>query len=117
MVTVTGKLAEPNPGEILKLKGRWLNHPKYGKQFKITNYESVEPASAYGIEKYLGSGMIKGIGPVMAKKIVDKFKEDSLKVIENDIQKLTQIDNIGPKRIKKIKKAWDAQKDIRDVMI
>ncbi len=117
LVTITGNLIVPNPGEIIKMKGEWINHPKYGEQFKIIHYKTMIPASVYGIEKYLGSGLIKGIGPVMAKRIVKRFSEKSLDVIEKDIEKLVEVDGIGKKRIGMIKKAWDEQKEIREVMI
>ncbi len=117
LVTIIGNLIVPNPGEIIKMKGEWINHPKYGEQFKIIHYKTMIPASVYGIEKYLGSGLIKGIGPVMAKRIVKRFSEKSLDVIEKDIEKLVEVDGIGKKRIGMIKKAWDEQKEIREVMI
>ncbi len=116
-VTVTGKIISPTPGEIIEARGEWRNHPRYGRQFEISEYKSLEPVSSRGIEKYLGSGLIKGIGPVMASKIVEKFGEDSLEIIENDIKRLGEIEGIGRKRIGMIKKAWDDQKEIRDVMI
>ena len=117
LVTIAGNLLSPSPGEIIKMKGEWVNHPKYGEQFKVVHYKTMLPASVYGIEKYLGSGLIKGIGPVMAKRIVNMFGEESLDVIEKDIEKLTEVDGIGEKRIEMIKKAWDEQKEIREVML
>jgi len=117
LVTIVGNLMAPSPGEILKMKGEWTNHPKFGEQFKIVHYKSTVPASVYGIEKYLGSGLIKGIGPVMAKRIVKKFGKDTLDVIETDIEKLAEVDGIGKKRIGMIKTAWDTQKEIRQVML
>jgi len=117
LVTVVGNLMAPTPGEILKLKGEWTNHPKYGEQFKIVQYKTTVPASVYGIQKYLGSGLIKGIGPVMAKRIVKKFGEQTLDIIEDEIDKLEQVAGIGRKRIRMIRKAWDDQKEIRDVML
>ncbi len=117
LVTVVGNLLSVIPGEILKLKGEWKTHPKYGEQFQVESYESIVPATVKGIEKYLGSGLIKGIGPVMAKRLVNKFGIDTLNVIENDIQQLRQVEGFGTKRIAMIQKAWDEQKDIRNVMI
>jgi exodeoxyribonuclease V alpha subunit len=107
----------PTPGEIIKMRGEWANHPKYGEQFKIVHYKTTVPASVYGIEKYLGSGLIKGIGPVMAKRIVKKFGKKTLDVIEEDIEKLAEVEGIGEKRIGMIQKAWDEQKEIREVML
>ena len=117
LVTIVGNLMAPMPGEIIKMRGEWANHPKYGEQFKIVHYKTTVPASVYGIEKYLGSGLIKGIGPVMAKRIVKKFGKETLDVIEENIESLDQVDGIGEKRIGMIKKAWDEQKEIREVML
>ena len=117
LVTVVGNLMAPKPGEILKMKGEWANHPKYGEQFKIAHYRTAVPASVYGIQKYLGSRLIKGIGPVMAKRIVKKFGKKTLEIIEKNIEKLAEVDGVGKKRIEMIKKAWDEQKEIREVML
>jgi exodeoxyribonuclease V alpha subunit len=117
LVTVVGHVVNPTPGEILALQGEWGRHPKYGEQFKIVSCESTIPATVTGIEKYLGSGLIKGLGPVMAERIVKKFKEETLNVIELHVEKLATIGGIGPKRIAMIKKAWAEQKEIRAIMI
>jgi exodeoxyribonuclease V alpha subunit len=117
LVTVVGNLMAPTPGEIIKMYGEWVNHPKYGKQLKVDRYRSLVPASVYGIEKYLGSGLIKGIGPVMARRIVERFGKMTIDIIEKEIEKLTEVDGIGGKRIEMIKKAWEDQKEIREVMI
>jgi exodeoxyribonuclease V alpha subunit len=117
LVTVVGNLLSVNPGEVLKLQGEWHFHPKFGEQFKIVSYESVVPASVKGIEKYLGSGLIKGIGPVIAKRLVSQFGLETLNIIETDIQKLHDVEGIGDKRIQMIRKAWDDQKEIREVML
>jgi len=116
-VTVIGNIVNPTPGEIIKMRGEWGNHPKFGEQFKIVFCQTTTPASVHGIEKYLGSGLVKGIGPVMAKRIVQMFKETTLDVIENEIEKLAAVEGIGQKRIGRIKKAWEEQKEIRAVMI
>jgi exodeoxyribonuclease V alpha subunit len=117
LVTVIGHIVNPTPGEVIKMKGEWGNHPKYGEQFKIVFCETKTPATVYGIEKYLGSGLVKGIGPVMAKRIVKRFKEETLNIIEADINKLIEVEGIGKKRIGMIRKAWDEQKEIRTVMV
>jgi exodeoxyribonuclease V alpha subunit len=117
LVTIIGNIVNPTPGEIIKMKGEWGNHPKYGEQFKIVFCQTTTPASVHGIEKYLGSGLVKGIGPVMAKRIVKMFKEKTLEVIENEIDKLVDVEGIGQKRIGMIRKAWEEQKEIRAVMI
>ncbi|HEN20697.1 MAG TPA: ATP-dependent RecD-like DNA helicase, partial [Desulfobacteraceae bacterium] len=116
-VTVVGHLLPPSPGEILKMRGEWIIHPRFGKQFKIQQYETSVPASIYGIQKYLGSGLIKGIGPVMAGRLVKKFGKRTLEVIENESEKLAEVEGIGIKRIEFITKAWKDQKDIRNVML
>ncbi len=116
-VTVLGNFLDPAPGETLKMKGEWTNHPRYGEQFKVSFYESLVPASIEGIERYLGSGLIKGVGPVMAKRIVKIFGRETLDVIENDIERLAEVEGIGEKRIKMIRRAWDEQKEIREVML
>jgi len=117
LVTVVGNFMAPMPGEILKMQGEWANHPKFGEQFKVVHYKSLVPASVAGIEKYLGSGLIKGIGPVMAKRIVKKFEKETLDIIEQEVEKLNEIVGIGKKRVEMIKKAWADQKEIRQVMI
>ncbi|MCX8023139.1 MAG: ATP-dependent RecD-like DNA helicase [Syntrophorhabdaceae bacterium] len=117
VVSVVGTMHSINPGEILKLVGFWDNHEKYGEQFKVVSYEQVMPATAKGIEKYLGSGMIKGIGPVTAKRLVARFGKETLDVIEHDIERLYEVPGIGEKRIEMIKSAWELQKEIKDVMV
>jgi exodeoxyribonuclease V alpha subunit len=117
LVTVVGNLLAVTPGEVLKLKGEWHNHPKFGEQFKIASYESVVPATIKGIERYLGSGLIKGVGPVMAKRLVSRFGVETLSIIEAKVSRLREVEGIGDKRIEMIKRAWDDQKEIRDVMV
>lgn len=116
-VTVVGNLLSPALGETFTMKGEWIKHPKFGDQFAVSEFVSIVPEDALGVEKYLGSGMIKGLGPVMAKRIVKKFGEKALSVIENETEKLTEIEGIGKKRIAEIKKAWDEQKSIRSIML
>ena len=117
LVTVVGNLIAPSPGEIIHMRGEWTRHPKYGEQFKIDEYHSVAPATIHGIQKYLGSGLIKGIGPVMAGRIVAKFGLETLEVIEFHAERLAEVDGIGKKRVGVIREAWEAQKEIREVMI
>jgi len=117
LVTVVGNLISPTPGEILKMEGEWVSHPKYGEQFKIVQYQTQVPASVYGIEKYLGSGLIKGIGPVMAKRIVKRFGNETLEIIDKDLESLTEVEGIGEKRVEMIRSAWEGQKEIREVML
>ena len=117
LITVVGNLASINPGESLLLKGMWVNNPKYGRQFKIEQYETVLPSTIIGLRRYLGSGLIKGVGPVMANRIVDKFGSDTLEIIEHQPEKLSQVEGIGQKRIGVIKSAWSAQREIKNVML
>ena len=117
LVTVVGNLMAPMPGEIIDMRGEWAHHPKYGEQFKVAQFKTKVPATVHGIQKYLGSGLIKGLGPVMAGRIVDRFGENTLDVIENQIGRLAEVKGIAEKSIANIAKAWDAQKEIRDVMI
>jgi exodeoxyribonuclease V alpha subunit len=117
LVTIVGNIVSLMPGETLKLNGFWDNHPRYGEQFKVVSYESIMPATAKGIEKYLGSGMIKGIGPVTSKRLVAKFGSDTLTIIDEHIERLNEVSGIGEKRVEMIRSAWEEQKDIRDVMI
>lgn len=116
-VVAVGNIVSPSPGETLRIKGRWLNHPRFGKQFKVETYTIKNPVSIKGIENFLGSGLIKGIGPKMAARIVGQFGKNSLEIIEHHPEELKKIDGVGPKRISMIKAAWDEQKYIRDLMI
>lgn len=117
LVTIVGSIPGLSPGETVKLKGEWQSHAKYGQQFKTASCELVMPATVSGIERYLGSGMIKGIGPVMAKRLVSKFAVETLDVIDRDIERLREVDGIGEKRIGMIRGAWQTQKEVRDVMV
>lgn len=116
-VTVLGNLPGVQCGETLKLNGEWTRHATHGDQFKIANFKSQLPASIHGIRKYLGSGMVHGIGKSYAKKIVDHFGADTLTVISEDSGRLHEVPGIGKTRAKSIKAAWDEQAAVRDVMI
>ncbi|MEJ5349100.1 MAG: ATP-dependent RecD-like DNA helicase [Desulfosoma sp.] len=117
LVTVVGSFVSVTPGEVLRLHGSWTRHPKYGEQFRVDQYETLTPDTVEGIRKYLGSGLIKGIGPEMAKRIVKTFGSATLDVIEREPKRLLEVEGIGPKRLSGIIKAWDDQKEIREVMI
>jgi len=117
LVTIVGNILSPTPGEILTLKGEWVRHTKYGEQFKVQSYQTSVPATVYGIRKYLGSGLIKGLGPKMAERIVKKFGKLTLDVIEHQTQRLQEIEGIGKKRIALIQQAWKDQKKNREVML
>jgi len=117
LVTAVGNLPSSAPGEIVRMIGEWAHHPRFGEQFKISSCESVLPSSLHGIERYLGSGLIRGIGPMMAKRIVELFGKKTLDVIEYTPDKLSAVEGIGEKRIEMIRRAWEEQKEIRQVMI
>ncbi len=116
-VTVVGTMMGVNVGETVRCTGVWTVHPQYGRQFKAERVETVYPATLAGIEKYLGSGLIKGIGPVTAKRIVRKFGLDTLQVIEETPERLLEVLGVGPKRLALIKAAWEEQRLIKDVMV
>jgi len=117
LVTVVGKLTGINPGEVLKLSGAWEIHPKYGQQFKVSRWNVSFPSKVQGIEKYLGSGLIPGIGPEMAKRLVGRFGDKTLEVMEHRLEAFLDVPGIGEKRLEMIRKAWEDQKEVRDVMI
>ncbi len=117
LITVTGALLGAQVGESLRLTGRWTSHPKYGRQFDVQSYTTVLPATIQGIQRYLGSGLIKGIGPVMAERMVTHFGTDILRVIEEDPGRLIEVPGLGPKRTKMIATAWEEQKAIKEVMV
>jgi len=117
LVTIVGSLAEVHPGARLKIEGRWKTHPKYGEQFEIERYIEQVPATVEGIKRYLGSGLIKGVGPKTARRIAEKFGSYTLEVIETDISRLAEVEGIGPKRVKMIAQAWEAQKQIKEIML
>jgi ATP-dependent exoDNAse (exonuclease V), alpha subunit - helicase superfamily I member len=117
LVTVVGSLAAVNVGAIIRVKGEWKMNSKFGKQFMALDYRETLPATVAGIQKYLGSGLIKGIGPVYAKRIVQHFQEDTLRVLEENVDRLIKVEGIGQKRLAMIKKAWQEQKEIKNVML
>ncbi|MEA5551964.1 ATP-dependent RecD-like DNA helicase [Anabaena cylindrica UHCC 0172] len=117
LTTIVGSFANIQPGQTLQLTGFWREHPQYGSQFQVINYKETKPATLTGIEKYLGSGLIKGVGPVTAKRIVAHFGTETLEIIENQIDRLIEVNGIAKKRIKLIKNAWETQKAIKEVMV
>ncbi|MEV7476671.1 MULTISPECIES: SF1B family DNA helicase RecD2 [Streptomyces] len=117
LLTVVGSLLGAQPGESLRMEGRWASHPQFGKQFQVDNYTTVLPATIQGIRRYLGSGLIKGIGPVMADRITTHFGVDTLDVIERHPERLVEVPRLGPKRTKMIAAAWEEQKAIKEVMV
>ena len=117
LVTLVGNLLDVPAGSVLLCQGEWRVDRKYGQQFQCSTWEEVMPATAYGIEKYLGSGLVKGIGPKFARLIVNRFGTGTIDVIETDIERLNEVHGIGPKRIAKIRESWEKQKDIKNVML
>jgi len=117
LLTVVGALLGAQPGESLRLQGRWSSHPKFGRQFEVESYTTILPATIQGIQRYLGSGLVKGIGPVFAERIVSHFGLDTLRVIEEEPARLVEVPGLGPKRTTKITSAWAEQKAIKEVMV
>lgn len=115
--TIVGNLMAVSPGETIRVRGRWVDDKKWGKQLRIESYETVLPNSAEGIEKYLGSGLVKGIGPAYAKRLVQAFGVETLRVIDEQPQRLRGVEGIGPKRADQIRAAWASQKAIQSIMI
>jgi exodeoxyribonuclease V alpha subunit len=117
LITIVGTFPNIQPGQTLQLEGFWREHPKYGSQFQVSQYKETKPATLTGIEKYLGSGLIKGVGTATAKRIVTHFGLDTLDIIENHSDRLSEVPGISPKRILAIQEAWEAQKSIKEVML
>ena len=117
LVTVVGSMPDVHVGSVLQLTGAWRIDPKYGRQFSMETFEETLPATVFGIEKYLGSGLIKGIDPKFAKKIVQEFGKDTLDVIETDPDRLLSVPGIGTMRVERIKAGWTEQKEIKNIML
>lgn len=117
LVTAVGNFASVCPGEVLVMEGEWSTHARFGQQFRVERYETSAPSTVLGIRKYLGSGLVRGIGPKMAERIVKRFAENTLEVIDKEPDRLREVEGIGKYRIAQIKKAWDDQKEIRDLMV
>ncbi|MBQ4364102.1 MAG: AAA family ATPase, partial [Oscillospiraceae bacterium] len=117
LVTVVGNMPEPHVGAVLNLGGQWKTDMKYGRQFAVETYEETLPATVFGIEKYLGSGLVKGIGPKFANKIVREFGERTLELIETSPDELLKVPGIGKQRVERLKQSWADQKEIKNIMI
>lgn len=117
LITIVGNFSNPVVGEQLFCEGQWAAHREFGRQFVVERYHTSKPATAFAIEKYLGSGLIKGVGPVMAKRMVDLFGLETLDTIENEPRTLLRVEGIGEKRVAMIQKAWAEQREIRNVML
>ncbi len=117
LVTVVGTMPDTHVGSVLCLDGFWKVDAKYGRQFSVEHFEETLPATVYGIEKYLGSGLVKGVGPKFAKRIVEKFGKDTLDVIEESPDELLNVPGIGKVRVDRIKTSWQEQKEIKNIML
>lgn len=117
LVPVVGSLLDANVGSVLLVEGNWKVDVKYGRQFIAENWEETLPATVYGMEKYLGSGLIKGVGPKFAKRIVQKYGVDTFTVIEDNVENLIEVDGIGHKRVQMIAESWERQKEVKNIML
>ena len=117
LVPVIGNMIDANVGSVLIAEGNWKVDAKYGRQFVAENWEETLPATVYGMEKYLGSGLIKGVGPKYAKKIVQRYGVDTFTVIEDNVELLIEIEGIGRKRIQMIAESWERQKEVKNIML
>ncbi|MCK6548749.1 ATP-dependent RecD-like DNA helicase [Myxococcota bacterium] len=116
-ITAVGNLLGVQVGENLRLTGKWVRDPRHGEQLKVESYLAVKPSTLAGIERYLASGLVPGIGPTMAKRLVEKFGIETLDVVDHDAARLTEVEGIGPVRAKRIVEAWAEQRDVKDVMV
>ena len=117
LATVVGNLPELNAGEHLTLQGRWINHPTHGQQFNAEICEQTLPATVAGIRRYLGSGLVKGVGPRLAERIVAHFGPETLEIIDEHPERLREVPDIGPKRTRKIAQAWEEQRQVKEIML
>ena len=116
-VTVVGRMPGIREGETIKVEGHWKTDPKFGEQLEVERFETVLPATAEGIRRYLASGMVKNIGPKMAERIVDKFGDKTLEILDEHPELLGNVEGIGPKRVASLKTAWDEQREVRSIMV
>ena len=117
LVTIVGKLLGVQVGESLELDGRWVDHPAHGRQFEVERFRTVLPATVEGIRRYLGSGLIKGVGPATAKRITETFGAYTLDVLDREPLRLREVPGLGPKRVERIMRAWDEQQQIKAIML
>lgn len=117
MITVLGSFINPLPGEALQLAGRWETHKQYGAQFRIDRYQVMRPATVLGMEKYLGSGLIKGIGPKTAKLLVKQFGLETIEIIDDHGERLLEVPGIGKQKAQLIREAWSTQREVRNIML
>ncbi|MGH7815890.1 MAG: YrrC family ATP-dependent DNA helicase, partial [Candidatus Binatia bacterium] len=115
--TIVGTIFPVSEGEEIKVTGAWKRHPRYGLQFQVDHWEKIDPSTIEGIEKYLGSGLIKGIGPTYAKRLVAAFGTDTLRVLSDEPLRILDVDGIGEVRARRVMEAWQAQRGMQDVMV
>ena len=116
-LTIVGSFPPLSPGEMLKVKGQWELNPRFGQQFKVEHFTLTLPASAKGIEKFLASGLIHGIGPVLAARIVGRFGAGTIEILTGDADRLKEVEGVGSVKLREIKKSWAEHQDIRDLII
>ena len=116
-INIVGIMPFISEGQHVKLSGEWKVHQKFGEQFNVSEFEEIVPTSIEGIEKYLSSGIIRGIGPVTAKKIISYFGEDTLNILDNNIERLREIEGIGEKKFKIIYKSYEEQHHLKNIVI
>ncbi len=116
-ITIVGCMPTLSMGESIEVEGKWINHKIYGSQFEVQNFMPVTPSSLEGIYVYLSSGMIHGIGEKMAKRIVDKFGVDTLDIIQNTPERLTEVEGIGMKKVKQIQESYEENRELRNIII
>ena len=117
IINAVGIVPFMKEGQNVKLKGEWVIHKQFGKQFNIEEYEEILPDSIKGIERYLSTGIVKGIGPITAKRLVERFKEKTLEVLDNDIDKIKGVEGIGQKKFEIIKESYNEQKELKDIIL
>lgn len=116
-LTIVGSFPPLSPGEILRIKGKWELNPRFGKQFKVENFIPILPSSVKGIEKFLSSGLVKGIGPALARRIVKRFGDQTMDILSKSPGKMKEVEGVGPVKLKEIKKSWAEHEDIRELII
>lgn len=116
-MTIFGNFPPLSPGEVLRVRGKWELNPRFGKQLKVENYVPVLPSSVKGIEKFLSSGLIKGIGPVLAGRIIQRFGDRTIDILSKSVEKLNEVEGVGSVKLKEIKRSWSAHEDIRELII
>ncbi len=116
-LTVVGSFPPLSPGEFLKARGSWEHNPRFGRQFHVENFTLILPASARGIEKFLSSGLVRGIGPVLAKRIVDRFGEETMDILSDAPDRLREVEGIGASKLREVLRSWAEHQEIRDLII